>query len=64
MSTRSTTSNSHRAGTAIAATAITALTLGVATLIAPSAQAVHTTEAGALQLTPSIPIPPPRPTRR
>lgn len=52
------------AGTALAAAALAALTLGVATLIAPSAQAAHSTEAGALKLTPSIPIPPPRQTRR
>jgi hypothetical protein len=52
------------AATALAATALTALTLGVTTLIAPSAQAAHGTGAGTLELTPSIPIPPPRPTRR
>ena len=53
------------AGAALAATALTALTLGVTTLIAPSAQAAPNTGAGTLkQLTPSIPIPPPRPTLR
>ena len=52
------------AGTTLAATALTALTLGVTTLIAPSAQATPRTEAGTVKLTPSIPIPPPRATRR
>ena len=53
------------AGTALAATALGALTLGVTALIAPSAQAASSIEAGTLkQLTPSIPIPPPRPSLR
>jgi hypothetical protein len=53
------------AATALAATALTFLTLGVTSLIAPSAQAAAPgTGAGTLKLTPSIPIPPPRPTRR
>jgi hypothetical protein len=55
MSTRTTT---------LAATVLVALTLGVTTLIAPSAQAAPSTEAGVVKLTPSIPIPPPRPSRR
>ena len=48
----------------LAATAATVLTLGVTMLIAPSAQAASGTGAGILELTPSIPIPPPRPARR
>jgi hypothetical protein len=48
---------------AVTALAATALTLGVTTLIAPSAKAAPNTKAGILQLTPSIPIPPPHPTR-
>jgi hypothetical protein len=52
------------AATALAGAALTVLTLGVTTLIAPSAQAAHGIGAGTLELTPSIPIPPPRPTRR
>jgi hypothetical protein len=71
MSTRTTIATHNRrarirrlAGTALAATALTAVTLGVTTLIAPSAQAAHSSEVGALKLAPSIPIPPPHPTRR
>jgi hypothetical protein len=50
--------------TRLAAIAVTVLTLGVAVLIAPSAQAAPSTVAGTMKLTPSIPIPPPRPARR
>ena len=52
------------AGATLAATAVTVLTLGVTTLIAPSAQAAPSTVVGAMRLTPSIPIPAPRPARR